>query len=316
MGEKMKRFLCIIISVLIVVLCFSGCSKADNDSGKIKIVATVFPPYDFARIIAGDRAEVTMLIRPGSESHSFEPTPEDIISSEESDIFLYIGGESENWAEKLIESSDNSNRKNVKLIDCVTLLEAGSGEEHHHHSEEHNHSHEHDEHIWTSPLNAINMCETIYNTLCSVDPQGKEYYTENFENYKAELINLDEEFKAISQNKVKDTLIFGDRFPFLYLTSEYGINYKAAFPGCAEETEPNINTLIGLIEYVKENNINTVFYTEFSSKKIADMLCSETGAEMKLLHSCHNVTAKEFKTNSTYLSLMRNNVENIKMALS
>lgn len=312
----MKRIVCVAVCLLLVLSCFSGCSKADNDSGKIKIVATVFPPYDFARIIAGDRAEVTMLIRPGSESHSFEPTPEDMILSEESDMFLYIGGESESWAERLIESSENTNRKNVKLIDCVTLLEAGSGEEHHHHSEEHNHSHEHDEHIWTSPTNAINMCETIYNTLCSVDPQGKEYYTENFENYKAELINLDNEFKSISQNKGKDTLIFGDRFPFLYLTNEYGINYKAAFPGCSEETEPDINTLVSLIEYIKENNINTVFYTEFSSKKIADMLCRETGAQMKLLHSCHNVTAKEFKEKATYLSLMKNNAENIKTALN
>ena len=310
----MKRIICILLSVFLLLSCFSGCSVKEKQNDKLKIVATVFPPYDFARAIVGDKAYISMLIRPGSESHTFEPTPTDMKAAEECDIFISLGGESESWAQRLVEASDNKERVTVLLNDNVTLLEQGSGEEHNH-SDTHSHSHEHDEHIWTSPLNAIKMSEAIYSAICQKDSANKAYYTENFESLKKELTALDEDFRTAVKESDKKEIILGDRFPFLYLTQEYGIIYHAAFPGCAEQTEPDVNTLIHLIEHIKEENIGTVFYTEFSSGKIADMLCSETGAQKALLHSCHNVTREEWKKGETYVTLMRSNLNNLKNAL-
>lgn len=317
MGEKMKRIICLFISLLLLFSCLSGCVEKEKDSGKIKIVATVFPPFDFARAIAGDKAEITQLVRPGSESHSFEPTPADVKEAQDCELFLMIGGESESWAERLNESVDNENRKTVVLSECVTMLESGSGEHHDeeahaHHS--HSHTHEHDEHIWTSPLNAVKMSEAIYNALCEIDSGNAKYYEKNFLKLKEQLVELDSGLKSLSVNAKNKTLVFGDRFPFLYLTSEYGFHFLAAFPGCAEQTEPDIKTLTHLIEYIKEDKIPCVFYTEFSSRQTANMLSEETGATPLLLHSCHNVTRDEWQNGETYISLMKNNLENLRIA--
>lgn len=312
----MKRSICLLLCLLFSFSCLSGCAAKKDGSEKIKIVTTVFPPYDFARAIAGDKAEITQLVRPGSESHSFEPTPADVKQAQDCSLFLMIGGESESWAERLNESADNINRKTVVLSEYVTLRESGSGEHHEgetHAHHNHSHVHEHDEHIWTSPLNAVKMSEAILNALCEIDEKNIEYYKANFASLKNELEALDGQFRALSKSADKD-LVFGDRFPFLYLTEEYGFHYLAAFPGCAEQTEPDIKTLTRLIEHIKEENIPCVFYTEFSSRKTANMLCEETGASPLLLHSCHNVTKEELNRGETYLSLMKNNLENLKIA--
>lgn len=305
----MKKFLCILLIVLALCSVFSGCNNETRDSNKITIVATVFPPFDFAREIVGDKAEVTMLIRPGSESHGFEPTPMDVKKAEECDIFIMLGGESENWAVRLAENSKNSERIVLTLNSTVNLLCTHEEENSHEHDEEY------DEHIWTSPLNAIKMSKAICDALCRKDPENADYYKGNFENYKEKLINLDSEFKKVSENKNNKTIVFGDRFPFRYLFSEYSLSYRAAFPGCAEQTEPDINTVVGLIELIKYENITTVFYTEFSNGKTADMLCKETGAKKELLHSCHNITKAEWDSKETYISLMSRNLEAIKKAV-
>lgn len=314
----MKRVICLILAFLLLTSCLSGCGAKKADNGKIKIVATVFPPFDFARAIAGDKAEIVQLVRPGSESHSFEPTPTDVKEVQECDLFLMIGGESESWAERLYNSSSGENRKTVVLSEYVIMLEAESGE---HHDEEahahhkHSHTHEHDEHIWTSPLNAVKMSEAILDALCELDAENEKYYKANFHMLKTELDGLDSEFRKLGERQDNKTLVFGDRFPFLYLTAEYGFSYLAAFPGCAEQTEPDIKTLTHLIEHIKEDNISTVFYTEFSSRGTANMLCEETGAAPLMLHSCHNLTKEEWERGETYLSLMKHNLENLKKAL-
>lgn len=313
----MKRIISLFLVFLLSFSCLSGCAKSGSNGEKIKIVTTVFPPYDFARAIAGDKAEITQLVRPGSESHSFEPTPTDVKLAQDCDLFLMIGGESENWAERLNELVDNENRKTVMLSEYVTVLESGSGE---HHDEEehslhsHSHTHSRDEHIWTSPVNAVKMSEAIYNALCEIDKENAEYYKANFTALKEQLENLDNRFRLLSQSAENKTLVFGDRFPFLYLTTEYGFHFLAAFPGCAEQTEPDIKTLADLIERIKKDNITCVFYTEFSSRQTADMLCEETGATALLLHSCHNVTKEEWDNNETYITLMENNLKNLEIA--
>lgn len=315
----MKRLICLLLVLIIGVFGLSGCAAASTDNGKISIVATVFPPFDFARAIAGDKAEVTQLVRAGSESHSFEPTPDDIKKASDCDLFLMIGGESENWAERINQSENNPKRKTVILCQSVVMLEAGSGEHHDdeahaHHNHSHNHSH--DEHIWTSPLNAIKMSEAIYKALCEIDPNSAKYYEENFLKLKEQLLNLDSGFKKLGEDSNNKTLVFGDRFPFLYLAKEYGFSYLAAFPGCAEQTEPDIKTLTHLIEKIKEENVAVVFYTEFSSRQTARMLCEETGAKALLLHSCHNITKDEKGSGATYISLMENNLKNLQIALN
>ncbi len=305
----MRKIFSIFLVVCFIVLGFCGCSQ-QKAQDKITIVTTVFPPFDFARSIAGERAEVVKLVPEGSESHSFEPTPSQIKTVEDSDLFLFIGGESENWAERIAENKNTG--KTVRLIETATLLESDNGEEHNHSQEEH-HRHEHDEHIWTSPKNAVKMSGAILNALCEADSENAKYYKGNFAKLKAELEELDREFESIKNHK---PLFFGDRFPFLYLAKEYGYQYFAAFPGCAEQTEPDIKTLAHLIEHAKEEKVKVIYYTEFSNKKIALMLCEETGATPLLLHSCHNVTKQEFEKGETYVSLMRRNCENIKKALN
>lgn len=301
----MKRFLSIILSIILISFTFCSCTPKTNEK-KVTIVTTVFPPFDFARSIAGQRAEIIKLVPDGSESHSFEPTPTQIKTVEDCDLFLCIGGEGENWAERIAENKKKG--KTVKLIESVTLLESNSGEEHHHEHED-GHHHEHDEHIWTSPKNAIKMSQTILEALLEIDGQNADYYNRNFNELNEQLVLLDKSFAHLNLNT---PLFFGDRFPFLYLAKEYSFSYFAAFPGCAEQTEPDIKTLTHLIEHAKEEEAKVIYYTEFSNKKIALMLCEETGAEPLLLHSCHNVTREEMKKGETYFSLMKRNYENIK----
>lgn len=315
----MKKIISLMLVFLLLFPCLSGCKEKTEEETKIKIVATVFPPYDFARAIAGNRAEITQLVRAGSESHSFEPTPDDVKKAQDCHLFLMIGGESESWAERLSMSGNNQKRKTLVLRDYVTVLEAGSGEHHdqaQHSHHKHSHTHEHDEHIWTSPLNAIKMGEAILKAICELDSKNQEYYKANFENLKSKLLDLDEQFKSIAQNSENKPLIFGDRFPFLYLTQEYGFEYLAAFPGCNEQTQPDIKTIISLIEHIKEEKISTVYYTEFSSGQTANMLCEETGAAALLLHSCHNLTKDEWDRGETYISLMERNIKNLRQYIN
>jgi zinc transport system substrate-binding protein len=303
----MKRFFSIFLIIIFSLLSFCSCAPQKNEE-RLTIVTTVFPPFDFARSIAGEKAEIIKLVPNGSESHSFEPTPTQIKTVEDCDLFICIGGESENWAERI--AGNKSSGKTLSLINTVTLLESHSGEEHEHHEESgDHHHHEHDEHIWTSVKNAVKMSEAIFNALCEVDADNKDYYENNFKSLKNSLDALDKEFQSINLQK---PLFFGDRFPFLYLAKEYSFDYFAAFPGCAEQTEPDIKTLTHLIEHAKEEDVKVIYYTEFSNKKIALMLCEETGAQPLLLHSCHNVTSEEMKNGESYLSLMKRNCENIK----
>lgn len=302
----MKKFLSVFLTVCFLVFTFCGCSQQKVNQ-KITIVATVFPPFDFARSIAGEKADVLKLVPEGSESHSFEPTPNQIKTVEDCDLFLCIGGQGENWAERITENKKYG--KTLKLIENVQLLEAHSTEEHDHNNNEDAHHHEHDEHIWTSPNNALEMSRAILTALCEIDSQNSEYYKTNFEELKAQLEELDKDFKSIDFDT---PLFFGDRFPFLYLAKEYSFEYFAAFPGCEEQTEPDIKTLAHLIEEVKEQNAKYIYYTEFSNKKIALMLCEETKAQPLLLHSCHNITKEEMKNGETYISIMKRNLENIK----
>ena len=304
---KLKRKLLAVITAAATVLSLCACSSesgySNSDSGKLKIISTVFPPYDLARQIAGDNAEISILLPPGSEIHNYEPSAKDMIAIRNCDIFLYIGGENEQWAEKLINSNDTENVTAVKLIDYVPTLSEDEDEHDHDHDHDHDHEHEHehetDEHIWTSPKNAQLMLSAVYNAICKVDPSDKQTYTKNKDAYAKQLSDLDNAYRSAVDNAKNKTIVLADKFPFRYLAHEYGLEFSAAFAACSDESEPGVSTMIKLTKTIKENNIPAVYYLEFSSTKIADTLCDETGATKLMLHSCHNVTRREFDAGVT-----------------
>ena len=303
----MKR---LIAALLCLCLMLCGCNaqpEKPHDETKLQIVCTSFPAYDFAREIAGDRAELTLLIKPGSEVHSYEPTPKDMIRIQESDLFICNGGESEQWAKTLITPELNT----IYMMDCVdTVEESADGIYNAEDGEP-----ELDEHVWTSPLNAIKISEEICNALCKLDTDNAEAYKTNFTAYKAQLMALDREFRQVIKNSGKHTLVFADRFPMRYFALEYGLDCYAAFPGCSSETEPSAKTVAYLIDRVREDKIPAVLYMEFSNQKMADVICEDTGCKKLPFYSAHSVSAEQFEQGVSYLDLMRINLNSLKEAL-
>lgn len=303
----MKRLIAILLC-LCLMLC--GCTaqpEKPHDETKLQIVCTSFPAYDFAREISGDRAELTLLIKPGSEVHSYEPTPKDMIRIQESDLFICNGGESEQWAKTLITPELNT----IHMMDCVdTVEESADGIYNAEDGEP-----ELDEHVWTSPLNAIKISEEICNALCKLDTDNAEAYKTNFTAYKAQLMALDREFRQVIKNSGKHTLVFADRFPMRYFALEYGLDCYAAFPGCSSETEPSAKTVAYLIDRVREDKIPAVLYMEFSNQKMADVICEDTGCKKLPFYSAHSVSAEQFEQGVSYLDLMRINLNSLKEAL-
>ena len=302
----MKNITAIFMALILLVLPLAGCGAQEAPEGEgLSVVATVFAPYDFARQLVGERGEVTLLLPPGSEAHSYEPTPKDIIDIQNCDLFIYVGGISDAWV------------ADVTLMDCVELLE----EEHVEGmelEEEHGHDEgeaEYDEHVWTSPRNAELICEKIAAALAEADPEGAEYYEAALGDYTASLDELDATFKEVVANGARDTIVFADRFPLLYFARAYGLEYYAAWPGCADEAEPSAATVTFLIDKVKEEGIPVVFHIELSNEDMADIVCDETGAEKRLFSACHNVTRAQFEEGVTYLELMRQNVDVLREAL-
>ena len=303
----MKR---LIAALLCLCLMLCGCTaqpEKPHDETKLQIVCTSFPAYDFAREIADDRAELTLLIKPGSEVHSYEPTPKDMIRIQESDLFICNGGESEQWAKTLITPELNT----IYMMDCVdTVEESADGIYNAEDGEP-----ELDEHVWTSPLNAIKISEEICNALCKLDTANAEAYKTNLAAYKSQLMSLDREFRQVIQNSGKHTLVFADRFPMRYFALEYGLDCYAAFPGCSSETEPSAKTVAYLIDRVREDKIPAVLYMEFSNQKMADVICEDTGCKKLPFYSAHSVSAEQFRQGVSYLDLMRINLNSLKEAL-
>lgn len=327
----MKKLVSIFLSTVIICSLFSisGCGKTEkvqNSDGKISIVTTIFPYYDFVRQLAGDKADVRLLLSPGSDPHSYEPTPSDIVAIENCDIFIYNGGESDEWVDGVLSSIENKNVKVMKMMEYVTLRHEQSMDHNHEHAEhedmddndeghDHEEGEEYDEHIWTSIRNAERMSASIADELISVDSKNSDYYNEKKADYISSLDNLDKKFTEVANNKKRDTLVFGDRFPFLYFVSDYDLGYECAFPGCSHETEPSTAVVSHLIDFTRENNIPVVFYLELSSGKIAQIISEDSSAKTMQFSSCHNVTKEDFENGATYISVMEQNLESLKEAL-
>ncbi len=315
-----------VAALLCLLLLFSGISLAEGQT--LTIVTTVFPAFDFARQVAGDAAQVTMLIPPGADSHSYEPSPRDLLAIQNADLFIYTGGESDTWLERLLESMGDEAPAALRMADAVTLLaeehtasmqavhvhedgEICSEEEHHH-----AHQEEMDEHVWTSPKNALLIVRAIEEELCRIRPQDEALFRANSAAYALELERLDRLFEETVANGDRKLMVFGDRFPMRYFAAAYGLDYDAAFPGCSEDSEPSVRTVISLVDTIRREGVPVVFHIEYSSQKTALILAEETGAEIRLFHSGHTVSYQEIEQGATYVSLMEKNVDVLKEALN
>lgn len=303
---SMKRMFAVILIASLLFVCGGTCLADDV----LSIVCTSFPCYDFVRAVAGDRAKVQMLIKPGSEVHSFEPTPADVMAIAGCDLFVYIGGESDTWVVDILDSFGKAAPKTLRFFDCVETIEA-EGE--HDHGE---HDHEYDEHIWTSPKNAVVMIDALCDALCEIDAGHADVYTQNKEAYGAEIAQLDSEIHDIVESAARREMIFADRFPFLYFAKEYGIEWHAAFPSCTSESEPSAKTIAELIGKVNQDDIPVIYTLELSSGKTAQTIAEETGTKIMTFHSIQNVTEADFSAGETYVSLMQRNVEALREGLN
>lgn len=304
----------------------AGAPGASDGDGRLGVVSTIFAPYDFVRQIAGERVENTMLLKPGTDAHSYEPTPQDIIRLQKCDLFIYVGGENDAWVEDILSSIDTSSMRTIKLLDCVEeryeeeFVDGMDGGHSHEHDGGDGHDHEHenaewDEHVWTSPVNAVLICEEITRTLEQMDGANAGIYRSNMEKYGGELKELDADFRQAAKGAAGDTLVFGDRFPLRYFVEEYGLEYYAAFPGCASETEASAATVAFLIDEVKRDKIPIVFKIELSNENMARTIAEESGARVETFYTGHNLSRDDFENGETYVTLMRRNMELLKEAL-
>lgn len=364
--EFLRKSVVFIVTIS-MILGMAGCGKTTEkeDNYRLKIVTSLFPYYDMARAVIGDvkGIDLKMIVTPGQDSHSFEPTPSDVIQMENADVLIYNGGSLETWIDTLLDSLNNKNQIQMKMMDYVDVLneeivegmdtrfEEHDHDEHSHKEDNHNkknhkedsHSEENhkednhsedssndsefhnedseeeheetDEHIWTSPVNEIIMTEKICETLSKALPEEKENFQKNAENYISQLKELDNEFRTIVENAKTKEIIFADKFPLQYFAKEYGLKYYAAFPGCGSDMEPSAKTIAFLVDKIKEDNIKAVFYLELSSHIVADAIETDTGAKPLQFNSCHNITQKQFDSGITYVDLMKENVNNLKIAL-
>lgn len=297
-------------------LCSCSAPEKGGESGKISVVASSFVQYDFARAVAGDSADIKLLLKPGEETHTYDPTPADMIAIAECDVFLYGGGESDEWIERVLDSVDTGGKQMVAMMDVCEALEEESGEGMQTGHGEHEHGEtEYDEHIWTSPKNAADIVSAVCSALCAADAENAEKYTENAAAYREKILALDGEFRDIAENSRQNTLIFGDRFPLLYFVREYGLDYYAAFPGCASNAEPSARTVAFLIDRVRAEEIPVVFKIELSNGRTAAAIAESAGARVETFYTCQNISRSDFDAGETYLSLMNRNIEPLKEAL-
>ena len=371
---RRKRVEAWLIAAMFLFGSLTGCASVRDThgnvgtpgDGKLKVVTTLFPYYDFARQIAGDVVDLSMVIPAGQDSHSFEPTPADIRLIQNADLLICNGGTMEQWVTQVLGSLDAPDLKVITMMDYVDVVQEeivegmedsgdDHGHDHAHHDEEdgdhadhdhdtedhadHDHDtedhadHDHDmedhdhadddhayeieydEHIWTSPVNAMKITQVIADTLEDMDPADAAVFQANEADYLGKLKNLNQEFRDVVDGADLDLIVMADKFPLRYFADTYGLRYRAAFSGCSSDTEPSAKTIAYLIDKVREEQIPAVYYLELSSHRVAEIISEETGAKPLLFHSCHNVTRREFESGVTYLQLMEQNVVNLREGL-
>lgn len=308
MFSGMRRVIAAVLAAVLISALFS-CSPTvtDNTDPRPRVVATIFPQYDFVRAVAGDRVSLEMLISPGSESHTYEPSVSDIAMVADADLFIYTGGDIDPWAEALADTVAESRVTSVSVMDAFADSAHDGDDIHDEHDEEH---------VWTSPKNAVLILDYICDALISIDPDGEDIYRKNAEAYGTRIAAIGDGISEISARAAGKTVVVADRFPFDSLFSDYGIEHAEALGGCAVGEEPSAAVVGELIGLVNEQDIKYVFYIEFSDRKIAHLISGATGCGELLLHSCHNVDRDDFLAGVTFCDLMEENVRNLSEGLS
>ena len=320
---KAKKIVLIIIAIAIVIgvvaVILFGRSK-NKSNAKYKVVASNFASYDFLRAIIGDNkdVELTFLIGPGKDAHSYDPTAHDLIKIQDSNLFVYVGGEMEKWSDKVLNSLDTSGKDIVCIADYVEKVEEKEVDGSEEHNEEHEHEHEEgafDEHIWTSPDNAIKMVNALEQEMEKIDNSNSSKYRENADKYIEQIKDVDKKIQNVVDNKKRDRLIFADKMPMQYFIDYYKLKVSAAFSGCSVETEPSAQTIAYLQNKVRDEKIPVVLYIELNPGKVAQTIADETGAKALQIQSLHNVSLDDFNNGETWVSLMTRNIDVLKEAL-
>lgn len=316
-----------IFAIICCMVLMCGCGEVPEKSDKLSIVCTVFPEYDWVREITNgheENFEITYLLSNGSDMHSYQPTVDDMIKISSCDLFIYIGGESDKWTKDAIKQAKNKDLKTISLLDSLgSSVKEEEHKEGMQDSDEEDHDHEeqaeYDEHIWLSLKNAETLCNSIAEEIYSLDPENKTDYQNNLTDYCKQLENLDTQYSETLSNIPNKTLIFGDRFPFRYLVDDYGLDYYAAFSGCSAETEASFETITFLSDKIDEINADTIFTIEGSDDSIANAIISSTekkNQKIAHLNSIQSVNSEQIKNGTTYISIMKSNLDILKEALS
>lgn len=320
--RRTGRILVLLAACLMVAAALAGCMAEKKEEAplstakKIRIVCTNFAGYDFARHIVKEHGEVTMLMKAGMDVHSFSPSPKELKAVADCDLFIYTGGDSDEWVDRVLDATGKEPASVCRMMDAVELSREEYTEGMRKEKGKEMDEEEMDEHVWTSPVNAIAIVKKINESVSAWDPAHAEDYRKNTEAYVKELAALDLRFREVMDGAVRKEIIVGDRFPFLYFVKEYGLTYEAAFPGCAKDTEPDPKTMAFLIDKVKSDQIPVIFHIEMSNQQVSRAIAEATGAKERQLNSLHNVTQKDFDAGVTYVDLMKQNVKTLKEALN
>ena len=320
---KLKKVILVIILIAIILVgiiagVVLGKKNKTSNTEKIKVTASNFASYDFLRAIIGDNdnIELTFLLGPGKDAHSYDPTAQDLITIQNSDLFIYIGGEMEKWADRVLPTLDTSNTKIICVADDIKTIDEQEidGAEPEEEDEEEG---AFDEHIWTSPDNAITMVNTLEKSMEEIDSSNSSKYKQNAENYIAKIKNVDKQIQEIVDNKKRDRLVFGDKMPMQYFINYYKLQVSAAFSGCSTETEPSSKTIAYLVNKAKEEETPVILYIELNNGKVANTIANEVGNGCKAMQiqTLHNVSKTDFDNGETWVSLMERNLDVLKAAL-
>lgn len=327
--RKFIKMISVFVCLLMIVSIMSGCNtsgKGKND--KLSIVTTIFPEYDWVMNILGEKSEsadVAMLLDNGVDLHNYQPTVADMVKILSCDVFIYVGGESDEWVEGALKEATNKNMKVINLLSVLgdavkeeEVIEGMEAEEGEHEGEGEEEGPEYDEHVWLSLKNAKVLVSSIAQTLSEVDSENADTYKANASAYTEKLSILDGKYQDVVNAATYKTVLFGDRFPFRYLVDDYNLSYYAAFVGCSAETEASFETITFLSQKVDELNLPVVMTIEGTNHRIAETIVSNTtekNQEILSLNSLQSTTSQDLKNGTTYISVMEKNLETLKKAL-
>ena len=318
----------ILIFIFSIMIFFTGCASKNNvetmDNKNIKVITTLFPQYDFIKEIAKDKVDVSLLVPPGVEAHSYEPTPRDMVNIGETDMFIYTGEYMEPWVGKIVETTKSTSLTIVDTSKGINLIDEEDHnheyEEEHDHEEDHAHEEEHDHggkdpHIWLDPVYAQKMVDNILEGLINVDKENEEFYTKNAEEYKKKLQSLDQKFTETFKKVKYKKIMYGGHFAFGYFAKRYGLDYVSPYKDFNPNSEPTPKKIAELIDNINDLGIRSIYYEELINPKISKIISDQTGAKMLLLHGAHNLSKEELESGISYISIMEGNLERLKEGL-